>query len=158
MPKLEYFVVAEAASFESCANRVTLFNILNVIAPARFPAKASKMAIASAFRFLPEDEGKSFSQNVFIEPPNAEPRLLDESIIVADTDKQGTVIVKNIFGIPMGSPGNIVFKCLLDKEVIAQYEISVTEREDDPEWAESLAFAYPKNEPPTPKEGSTALA
>lgn len=152
MPKLEYFIVAEAASFESYANRATLFNILNIIAPARFPAKASKMAIAAAFRFLPEDEGKTFSQNVLIEPPLGEPRLLDSSDIVASSEAQGTVIVKNVFGIPLAAPGNIIFKCLLNDEVIAQCDVSVTERDDDLEWTESLAFIYPRIQGAKPLE------
>ena len=71
MASLEYFLVAESLSLDQATNRISIFNVLEIVAAPELPVVQQTIAISS-WNIPPEERGQTFRVVLRVHPPGEE--------------------------------------------------------------------------------------
>ena len=122
MATLEYFLVAESASVDQTTNRVSVFNVLEDIQTADFPAVIPQLVAVAAWNFTPDDMNAEFQALLRITDPTG--AVSDHRANFTGQRSRHRFIVKMI-GYAILAEGRLQFEISLNDAHSASHTISV---------------------------------
>jgi hypothetical protein len=134
MPKLEYFLVCESISIDQETNRVSVFNIVEEVAPIKArptgPIVPQVVALACWNR-EPGDENKDFQATLRIHAPEEKAKDFPVNFKM---EKPRYRLSLRLQGVPALKPGQLRFEMLLNGKHAAEHTILVhsAPTEEDP--------------------------
>ena len=124
MPRLEYFLVAEATSVDQGTNKISIFNVIEELRSPQWPATVPVMTAVGALEASEEDKGKEFQAIVRVSGDAlSEPRDFPLNFEL-NTKRQRLLF--RINALRVERPGAIVVSLLLNGQHLAEHRV-VTE-------------------------------
>lgn len=120
--RLEYFVVSDSVAVDALTNRVSLFNVLEVVRAPSFPAVHPAAHATSVWITEDEDLKKDYQTTLRIIVPGGEQREYAANFTVQGRRHR---LFQRIEGIPVPQAGRIVFELLLNGKHAAQHIVEV---------------------------------
>ncbi len=124
MPRLEFFVVALAASVDQFSNRVSVFEIIESLSPRQFPAYISRLVAVSSWDMNESDRGQDFQVTLLVKRPKvASPERAFNVNFTAEGEGQNSF--HKLAGIPLEGEGLLEFELRLDGKHIASHRVVI---------------------------------
>ena len=101
-PRLEYFIVSDSVAVDALTNRVSLFNVLEVVLARSFPAVHPSAHATSVWITEDEDRGTDHQAILRITVPGGEQRDYATNFTVQGRRHR---LFQRIEGIPVPQPG-----------------------------------------------------
>lgn len=121
-PRLEYFVVSESVSVDALTNRVSLFNILEVIRSRRFPGVYPALYATAVWLIEDQERGTDYTTMLRVTVPGGQQQEYTSNFTAQGRRHR---IFQRLEGIPLAQPGQITFELLLNAQHAAQHIIDV---------------------------------
>jgi hypothetical protein len=122
MPSLEFFVVAQNVSVDQRTNRLSVFDILDVVQPKSFPAVIPRLVALSVWVMSDDDQKKDFQVALKITGPGLEETVVRQNF-TADGPRLRTM--QTLIGLPLEGQGITVFEVALNGKKCATHQIGV---------------------------------
>lgn len=123
MPRLEYFLVAEAISVDRETNSISLFNVVEELRPESLPYTIPKLVAVSCWKAAPEEQGQEFQVLLKVHVPGA----FAPAQIPLNFTMEGERYRFNqtLLHACMDRPGAIRFELFLNSEHVADYSVTI---------------------------------
>lgn len=121
-PKLEYFLVSESVAVDALTNRISIFNVLEVVKSRRLPAVYPSLHAVSVWLIDDEDRGHDYQAVVRIAVPGGES---NEFPINFTPNGRRHRLFQRTQGIRIPQGGIVRFELLLNGEHVAQHLVDV---------------------------------
>ncbi|MBI2388486.1 MAG: hypothetical protein HYV09_02615 [Deltaproteobacteria bacterium] len=123
MPTVEYFLVAESVSVDQTSNAVSVFNILEELRPARFPASLPLVVIVCALAIDATELGAEIDVTVRVRRTSGQVDELPASFKATGRRHRQ---ISRLQGLPIEQPGELRFDLLVNGRLLASYVVIVT--------------------------------
>lgn len=121
MPSLTLFLCANSCAVDRFTNNLSIFELLDTIAPLSYPALLPKVVLVCAFAKNEEDAEKRYRYDIEIK--TGEQTIFHGDIDVDFGDGINARNVTTIQGVPVLSPGDMTVSLLSGDLVIGTYTI-----------------------------------
>ncbi len=122
MPKLEYFVVAEAALVDQLTNRVSVFNIYDELTVPAFPHVQGQFVSVCSWNATEGDKDKDFQVGLELRSPEVTHGPFTSNFTMKRSRHRSIMTLNSI---PISQPGEIVFEITLNGKHEAFHTIDV---------------------------------
>jgi hypothetical protein len=122
MARLEFFVVSESLSVDQVTNRLSVFDVLEVIGSTGFPITLHHCAAVSLWRKEPGDENVDFQVVLRITTGTGEKNEIHTNFRMTRDRHR---VIQRIQGIPIPKEGELHFEIFLNGEHSAEHVVTV---------------------------------
>ena len=123
MPSLEFFVVANSIAVDQRSNRLSIFEVIEDLAPIHFPAHLPRLAAITIWTLEQADQGQDFQATLRISGPEIPEPAEFRQNFTGDGDTQRMLF--QLLNIPILGQGTMVFEMLLNGERRASHQVRI---------------------------------
>ena len=122
MARLEFFVVSRSVAIDQATNQASVFEILEVVQAARFPALIQQCVAVSLWRREPGDEDRDFSLVLRVTTPAGSTHEIRTNFRLSSPRHR---VMQRIQGLPIEREGRLRFEAILNAAHAAEHLVDI---------------------------------